>query len=285
MTATAEPGPDLGPTSGPAGRPSGWNGVRTLVFDVLGTVVDEAGSIRDLVTAALAAAGADPAGGPALAARWNDRVEALTSQAAAGEAPWRSNDGLRRAALLETVAAGPLASLPTAPPVSTGPDDLAPGGAAPGGGPGGARLLPAAVLEDLALAGHRLRPWPDSGPALRALAGSFTVVALSNASLAQLTDMFAAGGLAWHCVLSGELARAYKPDPAVYQLAIRLLGLDPAATMMVAAHPWDLRAAAGHGLRTAYVARSGEGVPGPADRFDVRVGDLAELAARLAGPG
>jgi 2-haloacid dehalogenase len=139
------------------------------------------------------------------------------------------------------------------------------------------------VLEDLALAGHRLRPWPDSGAALRALAGSFTVVALSNASLAQLADMSAAGGLAWHCVLSGELARAYKPDPAVYQLAIRLLGLDPAATMMVAAHPWDLRAAAGHGLRTAYVARPGEGVPGPDDRFDVRAGDLAELAARLAG--
>jgi 2-haloacid dehalogenase len=159
-------------------------------------------------------------------------------------------------------------------------------GARAGAGAGaGTRVLPAAVLEDLALAGHRLRPWPDSGPALQALARSFTVVALSNASLAQLADMFAAGGLAWHCVLSGELARAYKPDPAVYQLAIRLLGLDPAATMMVAAHPWDLRAAAGHGLRTAYVARPGEGVPGPGDRFDVRVGDLAELAARLAGPG
>ena len=103
---TANPVPDPGPGPGPAGqRPSGWNGVRTLVFDVLGTVVDESGSIRDLVTAALAAAGADPAGGPALATRWTERVEALTSQAAAGEAPWRSNDELRRAALLETIAA------------------------------------------------------------------------------------------------------------------------------------------------------------------------------------
>jgi 2-haloacid dehalogenase len=272
MAATAEPGPDPGLGAGPAGpRASGWSGVRTLVFDVLGTVVDESGSITDQVTAALAAAGADPAGGPALAARWTERVEALTSQAAAGEAPWRSNDELRRAALLETVAEAP--------------DGGVAGVAGVRGGPGGAGVLSAAGLEDLALAGHRLRPWPDSGPALRALAGSFTVVALSNASLAQLADMFAAGGLAWHCVLSGELARAYKPDPAVYELAIRLLGLDPAATMMVAAHPWDLRAAAGHGLRTAYVARPGEGVPAPGDRFDVRVGDLAELAARLTGSG
>jgi 2-haloacid dehalogenase len=277
MTATADPAPDPGTGSGPAGqRPSGWSGVRTLVFDVLGTVVDESGSIRDEVTAALAAAGAGSAGGPALAARWTERAEALTSQAAAGEAPWRSNDELRRAALFDTVAAGPGRARP---------GGVGAGGAGAGGAGAGAWALPAAVLEDLAMAGHRLRPWPDSGPALRALAGSFTVVALSNASLAQLTDMFAAGGLAWHCVLSGELARAYKPDPAVYQLAIGLLGLDPAATMMVAAHPWDLRAAARHGLRTAYVARPGEGVPGPGDRFDVRVGGLAELAARLAGTG
>jgi 2-haloacid dehalogenase len=53
--------------------------------------------------------------------------------------------------------------------------------------------------------------------------------------------------------------------------------------MMVAAHPWDLRAAADHGLRTAYVARPGEGVPEPGDHFDVSVADLAELAAVLAG--
>lgn len=241
----------------PARPPDARSGVRTLVFDVLGTVVDESGSITELVTAALASAGADPAGGPPLAARWNDRLEALTSQIAAGRAPWRANDDLRRAALLETVAAGP---------------------AAAGG-------LSAAALEGLALAGHRLRPWPDAAAALRALAGSFTIVALSNASVAQLADMFAAGGLAWHGVLSGELARAYKPDPAVYRLAIRLLDLDPAAAMMVAAHPWDLRAAAGHGLRTAYVARPGEGVPGPEDRFDIRVAGLAELAARLTGSG
>jgi 2-haloacid dehalogenase len=253
--ATAGPDPEPGlPPGGP--RPSAPGDVRTLVFDVLGTVVDESGSMAEQVTAALAAAGADPAGGPALAARWNDRVNALTSQVATGQAPWRASDDLHRAALLETVA-------------TAGPD---------------AGALDAAALAELALVGHRLRPWPDSGPALQILARSFTVVALSNASLAQLADMFAGGGLAWHAVLSGELARAYKPDPAVYRLAIRLLGLDPAATMMVAAHPWDLRAAAGHGLRTAYVARPGEGVPEPGDRFDLHVGDLAELAARLGAP-
>ena len=40
-----------------------------------------------------------------------------------------------------------------------------------------------------------------------------------------LTDLFAAGGLTWHCVLSGEMVHAYKPDPAVYRLALDRLAL------------------------------------------------------------
>ena len=59
-----------------------------------------------------------------------------------------------------------------------------------------------------------------------------------------LTDLFAAAGLTWHCVLSGEMVRAYKPDPSVYRFALDRLALDPRRTLMVAAHPWDLRAAA-----------------------------------------
>jgi 2-haloacid dehalogenase len=50
---------------------------------------------------------------------------------------------------------------------------------------------------------------------------------------------------------------------------------------MVAAHPWDLRAAATHGLRTAYIQRAGDGEPEPSDRFDLTVPGLAALAAHL----
>jgi 2-haloacid dehalogenase len=153
-------------------------GIRTLVFDVLGTVADEAGSIAADTAAAPAAAGADPGRGPQLSDEWTRRLDALTDQVVAGEAPWRSNDALRRAALHDAAGATGLAG------------------------------LPAGVLDDLALAGHRLMPWPDSAQALRALAGAFTVVALSNAGLAQL-------------------ARAYKPDPAACRLALDLLGLTP----------------------------------------------------------
>jgi 2-haloacid dehalogenase len=133
--------------------------------------------------------------------------------------------------------------------------------------------------ERLATIGHRFRPFADSADALRALAARYTVVALSNADLAELADTSAAGGLAWHAVLSAELVRAFKPDPAVYAFALDRLRLDPAQSVMVAAHPWDLRAAARHGLRTAYVGRPHAERPQRDDRFDFEFADLAAIAA------
>jgi 2-haloacid dehalogenase len=231
----------------------GWAGAGTLLVDVLGTIINEAGSLAGQTAAALAAAGAAPDRAPAMAADWNRRTAALVSQVAAGKAPWRANDALRRAALLEAVQAAGL--------------------------PG----LPAAVLDDLALAGYRMTPWPDSGPALAALARSRVVIALSDATAGQLAAMSAAGGLAWHGMVCTDMTRAYQPDPAVYQAAIRTLGLRPGQVMMVAADAGGLRAAAGHGLRTAYVARPGQDGPEPGERFDVHARDLAELAVLLPG--
>ncbi len=224
--------------------------IDTLLFDVLGTVVDEAGSMRAELRAALDQQGAGPQDAEALAAAWNRRFEALTGAIREG-APWRSTDDLNAEALADVLRDGP--------------------------------PLPETAVRRLALAGHRLRPWPDSREALHRLAARFAVVALSNGSLAMLTRLFASAGLTWHCVLSGEMVHAYKPDPAVYQLALDQLALDPQRTLMIAAHPWDLRAAAAHGLRTAYIERAGEGTPESSDTFDLTAPDLGALASRLLG--
>jgi 2-haloacid dehalogenase len=101
--------------------------------------------------------------------------------------------------------------------------------------------------------------------------------------MAELADLSAHGGLVWDVVLSGELVRAFKPNPAVYELALRRLRLDPQRVMMVAAHAWDLRAAAALGVRTAFVCRPGGDRPAPGERLDLVVADLAELT-RLATP-
>jgi 2-haloacid dehalogenase len=225
--------------------------IDTLVFDVLGTVVDEAGSMRAELAAALDLAGARPQKAGTLAEAWARRFGALVTAIGEGE-PWQSTDDLNARALVDVLRDGP--------------------------------PLPETAVRQLARVGHRLRPWPDATQALRRLAGRFAIVALSNGNLSMLTDLFASAGLTWHCVLSGEMVHAYKPDPAVYQFAIDRLALAPSRTLMVAAHPWDLRAAAAHGLRTAYIERAGEGSPEPSDAFDLMAPDLAVLASMLLGP-
>jgi 2-haloacid dehalogenase len=153
--------------------------VDTLLFDVLGTMVDEAGSMRAELAAALDQAGAGPQT-EALATAWARRFEDLVSSIRQG-APWRSTDDLNAEALADVLREGP--------------------------------QLPEATVRHLALAGHRLRPWPDAQAALGRLARRFTTVALSNGNLSMLTDLFASAGLTWHCVLSGRWWRPTSPTP------------------------------------------------------------------------
>ena len=239
----------------PERRPVGdWamGAIETLVFDVLGTVVNETASVALEVEAAMAHAGLDPRRGSRLAHEWSRRLDLLIDQVVAGEEPWKSNDDLCAVALVDAFHSMEIHGLSQA------------------------------RLDDLALVGHRLRPWPDAAPALDRLRDSFTVVALSNADLAQLVDMFGEGRLAWHGVLSAESVKTYKPDPAVYRHVLDTLGREARRTLMVAAHPWDLRAASAQGMRTAFVSRTGEGVLAPYDRFDLYAESLADLAEQLA---
>jgi 2-haloacid dehalogenase len=102
-----------------------------------------------------------------------------------------------------------------------------------------------------------------------------------------LVDMARNSGLPWDCVLSAELAGHYKPEPEVYRMAARLLGLSPSEVMMVAAHPGDLQASKDVGFRTAFVSRPLEYGP---DRqgdtvlnaeFDFVASDFLDLAGKL----
>lgn len=132
----------------------------------------------------------------------------------------------------------------------------------------------------------RLDPWADARPGLERLAGRYIVSPLSNGTFAGLTRMGRHGQLPWSCIISAALFDCYKPDPRAYLGAARLLGLEPAQVMMVAAHVPDLRAAARQGLRTAFVARPDEWGPGtdvgtPDPGTDVVVDDFIALADAL----
>jgi 2-haloacid dehalogenase len=88
-------------------------------------------------------------------------------------------------------------------------------------------------------------------------------------------------GLRWHQALSCELAKAYKPAPEVYRLALDAAGCAPERVLMVAAHAWDLRGAQAVGMRTAYISRPVGDPPKETDTFDARFNGLEALADAL----
>ena len=88
-------------------------------------------------------------------------------------------------------------------------------------------------------------------------------------------------------MLGADIARAYKPQPAVYHASAAALGFAPEAVMMVAAHNYDLAAARAAGLATAFVPRPDEhGPDSPGERdptadWDVVAADFNDLVRRL----
>jgi 2-haloacid dehalogenase len=231
--------------------------IDTVLFDTMGTVVDVSGTVRRALTDILHRDGGADVSVDSIADRWDRRMGAAMDKINAGVEPWRSHQELRRLALEEMNRVGEL------PPVSP------------------------SAMDELTTVIHRLDPWPESVAAIASLRRRVVVVALSNADLAELAALSRRAGLSWHAVVSAQLAGKYKPDPSVYLAALDLLQADPARTLMVAAHPWDLRAAARHGMRTAYIARPGAEAPGRDDCFTVEAADLTDLDGLLsaAAPG
>ncbi|SFI50399.1 haloacid dehalogenase type II [Amycolatopsis regifaucium] len=214
--------------------------IDALVFDVLGTLVDEPAGIRAGIREVVPDADAD-----GLLKLWQDHVEREQQRIVEGGRPYVASDVLDHEAAQLVAAAC----------------DREPG--------------------EFATAGRRLPAWPDTVAGLARLAERFPLIGLSNAGRASLLRINAHAGLRWHQALSAEDARTYKPDPAVYELAVKVSGTSPERLLMVAAHAWDLRGAQAAGLRTAYLSRPVGDPPSPSDRFDLHAGDLADLADRL----
>jgi 2-haloacid dehalogenase len=224
-----------------------------LAFDVFGTVVDWHGSIvREL-------AALDPqVDGDAFALAWRAGYQPAMARVRSGELGWTRIDELHRMILDE--------------------------------------ILPRFGLEHLSQderahlnrVWHRLDPWPDAVAGLTRLKARYTIAPLSNGNIGLLTHMAKRAGLPWDCILSAEVFRAYKPDPATYLGVARVFDLAPEQVMLCAAHHDDLAAARACGLRTAYIERPlefGAGhikdvSPQPGNELHAR--DIAHLADLLS---
>lgn len=221
--------------------------VDAVVFDVLGTMVDEPGGIERGVRA-LVPDRDDPCVGE-LVRTWRAYVDEQQREILAGRRPYAAST------VVDSEAARCVAA-------AAGVED-------------------ADAVRALAAEARRLEPWPDSIRGLDRIASHRRVAGLSNASRSALIQLSAYAGLRWHRMLSAEDARSYKPRPEVYRLAVADAGVSPDRLLMVAAHAWDLRGAQAVGMRTAYVVRPVGDPPRATDAFDVYAEGLDDLALQL----
>lgn len=226
--------------------------LKALTFDVFGTVVDWRGSIvRELAALALPV---DPA---RFADAWRAGYQPAMQTVRDGRSPWAPLDILHRRILDSLLEDFHLSHLPES------------------------------QKAHLNRVWHRLDPWPDAAPGLALLRRQYICATLSNGNVSLLVDLARHGNLPFDCILSAELYRAYKPDPAVYLGAAATLDCAPGEVLMVAAHQSDLLAAHRLGLKTAFVERPLEhGPDGPAetgreDWYDLYAHDFIDLARQL----
>ncbi|HMA09676.1 MAG TPA: haloacid dehalogenase type II [Ramlibacter sp.] len=193
---------------------------KVLAFDVFGTVVDWHGSIaREVDAMKLGVSGSE------FALAWRAGYQPAMRRVMAGELGWTLIDDLHRMILDELLVRFRVIGLDEA------------------------------AKKHLNKVWHRLDPWPDSAPGLARLKSRFMICTLSNGNIGLLADMAKHGGLPWDCILSAEVFRAYKPDPATYLGVARVFDVAPGEVMLVAAHHDDLAGARACGLRTAYIER------------------------------
>ncbi|HKY94662.1 MAG TPA: haloacid dehalogenase type II [Kiloniellales bacterium] len=142
-------------------------------------------------------------------------------------------------------------------------------------------------IDDPALADRlmqlylRLDAYPDAAPLLARLkAARRTSAILSNGTPAMIKAAAAASGLALDHLISIEATGIYKPHPAVYQLAVDLLG--PASQIcFVSTNSWDARGAAAYGLQVVWLdrwSRMADRLPG---EFRATIKTLDDLPALL----
>jgi 2-haloacid dehalogenase len=187
--------------------------VKALIYDVFGTCVDwRTGVARE---AALVSKKTGVAFDPVeFAVTWRDNYQPSMETVRSGKRAWTILDVLHRETLVSLLPKFGLEG-----------------------------KLSEEEIDDFNRAWHRLDPWPDTVPGLTRLKKKYIIAPHSNGNFALLLNMAKRAGIPWDCIIGSEVVRNYKPVPASYLEAVRILGLKPHDVMMCAAHNRDLKAA------------------------------------------
>lgn len=225
--------------------------IDVVVFDVLGTLVDEPTGLRSAVHEAMPDADAEQV--RSLTERWQRFVSDQQEEIAIGTRAYVDSEVLDAEAARSVLDAAAGMGIATA----------------------------SKAITHLTTASRRLPPWPDSVTEIDRIANRLPVLALSNAAPTTLLHLAARTGMRWHHAVTAHDVAAYKPSPSLYQRGLYVSGRPPERILMVAAHAWDLRAAQDAGMRTCYVDRPVGDPPTASDRFDLTIAGLNELLPDL----
>ena len=147
------------------------DGVKALVFDVFGTVVDWRSSITKHGEAFGKAHGIE-ADWAAFADGWRAKYQPYMNKVRTGELPWTKLDVLHRMGLVELL------------------------------GDFGINDVGEHAIDELTMAWHHLDPWPDSPAGLSRLKARYIIGTMSNGNVALMTNMAKYAGLPWDVILA-----------------------------------------------------------------------------------
>ena len=129
-----------------------------------------------------------------------------------------------------------------------------------------------AFAESLA----RWEPFVDVNPALVRLSRQYKLAIISNIDRHLLGGSLRRLAVRFDALITAEDARAYKPDPAIFQLALRRMDCAPQDVAHVAfGADYDLQPAGSLGFRVVYLNR--QGLPRPVTPLEAEIRSLEEL--------
>ena len=128
-------------------------------------------------------------------------------------------------------------------------------------------------------------PFPDTVAALRVLKSKYRLGIISNTDDDLFSDTARHLHIAFDWVITAEQSRAYKPARAIFELALKKIGLAPEKVLHAGQSVFhDMVPARQMGMATVLVTRRGPGATKRvADTADLEVPDLKTLAELAVG--
>ena len=125
------------------------------------------------------------------------------------------------------------------------------------------------------------RPFPDTVGALRALAGRYRLAVISNIDDDLFTPTAPQLGVSFDCIVTAQGARCYKPEQAIFELALGRLEVKGHQVIHIAEGVTEIPPARRLGCATVWIRRRGRSAQLLTEAPDLEVPDLTSLLSHV----